>query len=60
MYQVIAQSIDSETLRATATDSYNDVFTTLAVLLSAAIEWVTGWRIDGYRFCFSIISFIVD
>ncbi|MFS1150970.1 cation diffusion facilitator family transporter [Enterococcus lactis] len=48
MYQVIARSIDSETLRATATDSYNDAFTTLAVLLSAAIEWVTGWRIDGY------------
>lgn len=48
MYQTIAHSIDSETLRATAKDSYNDVFTTLAVLVSAGVEWLTGWRIDGY------------
>lgn len=48
MYVTIAQSIDSETLRATAKDSYNDVYTTLAVLLSAGIEWLMGWRIDGY------------
>lgn len=48
MYITIAQSIDSETLRATAKDSYNDVYTTLAVLLSAGIEWLMGWRIDGY------------
>lgn len=48
MYIKFAKAIDSETLKATAQDSYNDVFTTLAVLLSAGIERFTGWRIDGY------------
>lgn len=48
MYSRIATKIDSNALRATSTDSYNDVFTTLAVLISAGIEWLTGWRIDGY------------
>ena len=48
MYSLIATKIDSNALRATSTDSYNDVFTTLAVLISAGIEWLTGWRIDGY------------
>ncbi|MBO0482347.1 cation diffusion facilitator family transporter [Candidatus Enterococcus courvalinii] len=48
MYSRIAAKIDSNALRATSTDSYNDVFTTLAVLISAGVEWLTGWRIDGY------------
>lgn len=48
MYQRIAKSIHSETLKATAQDSYNDVFTTLTVLVSAGIERLWGWRIDGY------------
>ncbi|MGM0124237.1 hypothetical protein IGI37_001611 [Enterococcus sp. AZ194] len=48
MYKTIGQSIQSNTLKATAQDSLNDVYTTIAVLASALIEWVTGWRIDGY------------
>lgn len=48
MYLKFAKMIDSQTLKATAKDSYNDVFTTLVVLLSAGIEKLWGFRIDGY------------
>lgn len=48
MYRKVGQKIASETLRATAQDSLNDVFTTLAVLISSGVELLTGWRIDGY------------
>lgn len=48
MYTRFSKTIQSEALKATAKDSYNDVFTTLAVLVSASIERFTGWRIDGY------------
>lgn len=48
MYTRFSKAIQSEALKATAKDSYNDVFTTLAVLVSAGIERFTGWRIDGY------------
>ena len=47
MYTRFSKTIQSEALKATAKDSYNDVFTTLAVLVSAGIERFTGWRIDG-------------
>lgn len=48
MYTRFSKTIQSEALKATAKDSYNDVFTTLAVSVSAGIERFTGWRIDGY------------
>ena len=48
MYTRFSKTIQSEALKATAKDSYNAVFTTLAVLVSAGIERFTGWRIDGY------------
>lgn len=48
MYQSLARSIQSKTLQATSQDSLNDVLTTVAVLLSAIVEWFTGWRVDGY------------
>lgn len=48
MYLSIAEKINSGTLRATGQDALNDVITTMAVLLSAVIEAVTGWRVDGY------------
>ncbi|MGK0604117.1 cation diffusion facilitator family transporter [Enterococcus gilvus] len=48
MYQKLGKEIHSDTLRATAQDSINDVYTTIAVLISAIIEWFSGWRIDGY------------
>ncbi len=48
MYLTLAKKIDSQTLTAASKDSLNDVYTTLAVLLSALFEWVTHLRIDGY------------
>ena len=48
LYREVGDKIDSGTLRATAKDSMNDVFTTVAVLLASAVEGFTGWRIDGY------------
>lgn len=48
MYRKLSQEISSDTLKATAQDSINDVYTTIAVLISAIIEWQSGWRIDGY------------
>lgn len=48
MYRKLSHEIDSDTLKATAQDSINDVYTTIAVLISAIIEWISGWRIDGY------------
>jgi cation diffusion facilitator family transporter len=47
-YQRVAKKIDSNTLIATAKDSLNDVFTTIAVLLSATVEGMTGIKIDGF------------
>lgn len=48
MYNRLSDSIQSKTLKATSQDSLNDVLTTLAVLLSALVELITGWRVDGY------------
>ncbi|GCF95513.1 cation transporter [Enterococcus florum] len=48
MYKRLGEAIHSNTLFATAQDSMNDVYTTIAVLFSAIVEWLTGWRIDGY------------
>lgn len=48
MYRRLSQVIDSATLKATAQDSINDVYTTVAVLISAMIEWLSDWRIDGF------------
>lgn len=47
-YRLIGKTIDSPTLIATAKDSLNDVFTTIAVLLSALIQASTGWHLDGW------------
>lgn len=47
-YRQIAKQIKSETLVATAKDSLNDVYTTVAVLLSAVIQSYTHWHLDGY------------
>lgn len=48
MYLKLAKNIDSETLKASSKDSFNDVYTTLTVLFSALFEWYTGVLIDGY------------
>lgn len=43
----LGTAIDSETLRATAADSRNDVVTTASVLLAAVVSVVTGYDLDG-------------
>lgn len=48
MYLKLAKNIDSDTLKASSKDSFNDVYTTLAVLFSALFEWYTDVLIDGY------------
>lgn len=44
----IGRRISSDTLRATAIDSRNDVITTGAVLMSAVISNLTGFDLDGW------------
>ncbi len=53
MYKRLGQKIDSQTLQASGKDSLNDVFTTVTVVLSVLIEYLTGWQIDG------VIGFIL-
>lgn len=48
VYRDIAKKINSDTLIAASKDSLNDVFTTIAVLISTGIEGLTGLRLDGY------------
>ena len=44
----LGRRMDSDTLKATAADSRNDVITTGAVLLAAIVAQVTNLYIDGY------------
>ena len=39
---------DSQALLATAVDSRNDCLATSAVLVAAAVEYFSGWMLDGY------------
>lgn len=47
-YVDAANIINSNTLRTGAQDSFNDVYTTLVVLIASILESVTGWHVDGY------------
>lgn len=47
-YRDAAQLINSNTLKAGALDSFNDVYTTLVVLIASMVETTTGWHVDGY------------
>ena len=47
LYRDFGKSINSEALRASAADSRNDVFTTIAVLISTIVIDTTGVNIDG-------------
>lgn len=49
----LGEAINSTSLKATATDSLNDVFTTSGVLISVVISHFTGFNLDGF------IGFIV-
>ena len=44
----LGKLIGSSALQATASDSRNDVIATGAVLLSAVVERITHWQIDGF------------
>ena len=47
-YRKIGGVIQSESLRASAADSLNDVLCTALVLVSTLVGWVSGVAIDGY------------
>ncbi len=47
-YRQIGIRIRSDTLRAAATDSRNDILCTVLVLVSMAVEALSGWQVDGY------------
>ncbi len=47
-FLVISKKIGSDVLRATAIDSFCDLFASLAVLAGAAIGQTTGFPADGY------------
>lgn len=47
-YKLAGRLINSTSLKASSQDSLNDVITTSAVLLSAFIQKLSGWKIDGY------------
>ena len=46
--KTLGKKIDSKALEATATDSRNDVISTLAVLCSLVVSHFFRWNIDGY------------
>lgn len=52
------EEIQSSTLKATGTDSRNDVISTCAVLLSILVGTATGLQLDGYMGCL-VALFIV-
>ncbi|MFA9381799.1 MAG: cation diffusion facilitator family transporter, partial [Acetanaerobacterium sp.] len=47
-YRTVGRRISSMALRASATDSISDVFSTGAVLVSTIIAWKTGLLLDAY------------
>lgn len=51
-YQTIAKEIKSNTLLGVAQDSFNDVYSTLVVLVASIIESMTDWNIDGFAGAF--------
>lgn len=52
-YLLTSKKLNSSAIYATAQDSFNDVYSTAAVLISAVIEYLTDWHIDG------IIAFFI-
>jgi cation diffusion facilitator family transporter len=47
-YRKIARLIDSKALFAASKDSLSDMVATGAVVLSLALQWLLGWKIDGF------------
>ena len=56
----MGKQIGSETLLATAKDSFNDALTTGAILLSVIVMHLTGWQIDGYIGLFVAIYILIS
>lgn len=44
----LGKQTGSKALFATAIDSRNDSIATSAVVIAAAVGWITNWKIDGY------------
>lgn len=47
-YRTVGRRISSTTLEATAADSRNDVFSTVAILIGMGITWLTSYNLDGW------------
>ena len=47
-YRTVVRRISSPTLEATAADSRNDVFSTVAILIGMGITWLTSYNLDGW------------
>lgn len=53
----LSKAIDSQMLKATATDSISDVFSTVGVLVAVVVSTTTGVNIDGYMGC--VVAIII-
>lgn len=47
-YKKLGDKISSATLKASSTDSRNDVISTIVVILSLLVSKATGYEVDGY------------
>jgi cation diffusion facilitator family transporter len=47
-YRKIARLIDSKPLFAASRDSLSDILATGAVAVSMLLQWIFGWKIDGF------------
>jgi divalent metal cation (Fe/Co/Zn/Cd) transporter len=54
------EEIQSSTLKATGTDSRNDVISTCAVLLSILVGTATGLQLDGYMGCLVALFIVIS
>lgn len=54
----LGNHIQSQTILTTAADSRNDVIATGGVLVAAAVEMITQWKIDGF-FGLAVALFII-
>lgn len=59
-YRKMAKAIASDSLKASATDSINDVVMTSVVLLGALVRTFTGLEIDGYVGCGVAIFILIS
>ena len=56
----LGKKIKSKALEATATDSRNDVLSTLAVLIATIISHFSGFNLDGYMGCAVAVFIIIS